>query len=121
MMPRLLPEDIASVVSDPMRRRIVALLSEAGTLCVCELVYAFGASQPRVSQHLAKLRAVGLVRNRRVASRSYYAIAADLPAWVQRVLHGLAEGAASSGELEGLRHRLDRMPARPPEEERPAA
>jgi ArsR family transcriptional regulator len=115
------PDLLATAVADPSRRRILAFLTEAGTLCVCELVYAFDAPQPRVSQHLARLRAVGMVRVTRIGNRSYYALASDLPAWARQVLDGLAVGAAACGELDAPRARLDAMPDRPPALERAAA
>lgn len=118
---RLTPDALAAAVADPLRRRMLALLTKAGTLCVCELVFAFDTPQPRVSQHLGKLRATGLVRTRRIANRNYYAVAGDLPIWVRQVLDGLAEGALVGGDIGDLLTRLDMMPARPPAAERAAA
>lgn len=53
------------VLGDRTRLKIVKLLARE-ELCVCELVHLLGLSQPAVSQHLAKLKAAGLVRERRV-------------------------------------------------------
>lgn len=41
-------------------------------LCVCELEELLGISQSAVSQHLAKLKAAGLVRERRQGQWVYY-------------------------------------------------
>ncbi len=40
--------------------------------CVCELYPVLGISQPAVSQHIAKLKAAGLVRERRAGMWVYY-------------------------------------------------
>ena len=51
-------------LSDPTRLRLVELLARPegeGGLCVQALARRLGISQPAVSQHLATLRAVGLV------------------------------------------------------------
>jgi ArsR family transcriptional regulator len=78
------------------------------------LLHALEAPQPRVSQHLARLRGAGLVGHRRVANRHYYALAADLPDWVARVVDAYRDGFAHTGRLDALRARLATMEARPP-------
>lgn len=104
------PDALAAALADRHRRMILGLLRGRGDLCVCELVAALDAPQARVSQHLARLRDLGLVRHRRVANRHHYALARDLPGWVGAVLGGFAEGDADrSAEA-----RLDAMPNRPP-------
>jgi ArsR family transcriptional regulator len=60
-------------LSDETRLRILKLL-EQGELCVCEIVAAFDAGQPRVSFHLAALRNAGLVKDRREGKWMYYRI-----------------------------------------------
>lgn len=59
-------------LSDPTRLKLVRLLSERGeerALCVGALAHQLGVSQSAVSQHLAVLRAVGLVTDER---RGYF-------------------------------------------------
>ena len=59
-------------LSDPTRLKLVRLLvdqGEDGALCVGALAHALGVSQSAVSQHLAVLRAVGLVSDER---RGYF-------------------------------------------------
>lgn len=58
-------------LADPTRLKLFKLiLSEE--LCVCELQPLLGISQPAVSQHIARLRAAGLVRERRAGQWTYY-------------------------------------------------
>ena len=47
--------------------------------CVCELMRELGASQSRMSRHMAALRVAGLVTDRRDAQWVRYRRAPDLP------------------------------------------
>jgi DNA-binding transcriptional ArsR family regulator len=55
---------VATLLADDSRARILALLRD-GPCCVCELAAALGERQNNVSNHLARLRAAGLVRTSR--------------------------------------------------------
>ncbi len=59
--------DLLAVLSEPTRRKALALLSDGRELCVCELMAALDASQSRMSRHMAALKAAGLVTDRRDA------------------------------------------------------
>ena len=61
-------------LSAPIRLAIVDLLTGAER-CVHELVDALGVTQPLVSQHLATLRAAGLVSTRRRGREMVYRLA----------------------------------------------
>ncbi len=50
-------------VADRTRLRILLLLS-SGERCVCDIVNTLQLPQPKVSRHLATLRAAALVRSR---------------------------------------------------------
>jgi DNA-binding transcriptional ArsR family regulator len=77
---RLEPEDVEfdvaagvlKLLADPTRLKIVWALLH-GEHSVNELADHVGARPPAVSQHLAKLRAAGLVRSRREGNRIIYA------------------------------------------------
>lgn len=79
-------------LSDPARRRILALLLEADERCVCELHGALDASQPKVSRHLAVLREAGLVLARRDGKWMHYRIHPELPTWAYRILMHMKDG-----------------------------
>lgn len=51
----------AALLADPTRAAILAVLA-GGPHCVCEMAAATGERENNVSNHLAKLRAAGLVR-----------------------------------------------------------
>ncbi len=52
--------DLLKALADKNRLRIIKLL-ESRAMCVCELAFVLGITQPSVSRHLRKLRAAGLV------------------------------------------------------------
>jgi ArsR family transcriptional regulator len=56
------PVKILKSLSDKNRIRIVKLL-EKRKLCVCELAFILGITQPSVSRHLKKLKAAGLIKD----------------------------------------------------------
>jgi len=60
-------------VSDEVRIRILALLAN-GELCVCDIENALKMSQPRISQHLIKLKNAGLIKDKKVGHWSHYFI-----------------------------------------------
>jgi ArsR family transcriptional regulator len=55
------PVAVAALLSDRTRAAILALLKD-GPHCVCEMAAATGERENNVSNHLARLRAAGLVR-----------------------------------------------------------
>lgn len=64
------------VGSDEMRLRIILLLSKR-TLCGCHLCEILDLSQPRVAQHLGKLRDLGLVQDNRRGKWVIYQLQVD--------------------------------------------
>lgn len=88
------PVDVRSLshlfkaLGDETRLRIVALLSH-GELCVCHLEEALRLSQPKVSRHLATLRAAGVVQSRRDGSWVYYRLIDQADGERERQLRGL--------------------------------
>jgi len=77
-------------LGDETRLRIVALLSH-GELCVCHLEEALSLSQPKVSRHLATLRAAGVVEDRRDGTWVYYRLLPQPDADCERQLQGLVK------------------------------
>lgn len=109
--------DILSLTADPIRRRILRLLLAEGALCVCELCAALPADQPKVSRHLARLRAAGLVEDRRAAQWVVYSVpAASGPALtaLMSAAAALAGPRGAAGEsIDAERARLRAMENRP--------
>ncbi len=63
--------EFLKMIDDPTRLKILRLLLERD-LCVCQLVELLNIPQPTVSQHLAKLRMMRLVTERKAAQWVYY-------------------------------------------------
>jgi ArsR family transcriptional regulator, arsenate/arsenite/antimonite-responsive transcriptional repressor len=61
--------------ADPVRLRLVNLLSEDREICVCHLHEALGLPQPTVSRHLAYLRKNGVVVGRKEGLWVHYRLA----------------------------------------------
>ena len=56
-------ESLLKALADKNRIRIIKLL-ESRKMCVCELAFIIGITQPSVSKHLKKLSAVGIVSSK---------------------------------------------------------
>ncbi len=67
---------LARALGDPLRWRIVTLLS-GEQLCVSHLAEALGAAQPLVSHHLKVLREAGLLQTERYRYWTYYRLHPD--------------------------------------------
>lgn len=73
-------------LGDETRLRCVMLLQARGALCVCDIAEALASSQPKVSRHLAQLRACDLVSDHREGQWVFYRIHPDLAGWQRTVL-----------------------------------
>ena len=63
--------DLFRVLADPTRRAVLERLA-GGEMTVSDIKAGFSVSQPAISQHLAALRAAGLVSERRAGKFAYY-------------------------------------------------
>lgn len=61
-------------LGDDIRLKILRLLSQHDSLCVCEIQQAFDVGQPTISHHLKILREAGLVDVMRQGVWAYYAL-----------------------------------------------
>lgn len=66
--------NLFKALSDETRLRIMVLLSEK-ELCVCQLEWALGLTQAKVSRHLNVLKNTGLVQDRRERLWIFYSLA----------------------------------------------
>jgi DNA-binding transcriptional ArsR family regulator len=78
---------IFRTLADPTRRAVFERLGD-GEMTVSDLRRGFSVSQPAISQHLAALKAAGLVSERRAGRNAYYRHRpeglAPLAGWVDR-------------------------------------
>ena len=93
--------------SDRTRLRILHLL-QGGETCVCDLVDVLGASQPKVSRHLAYLRRAGLVVGRKDGLWMHYSLTPAKTAFHKSLMNCLACCFQSVPELKMDAERLGR-------------
>jgi ArsR family transcriptional regulator len=73
------PISILSALAEPTRLAAIQLLWDGDEHCVCEMMEKLGATQSRMSRHMAVLKAAGLVSMRRDAQWVRYRRSSDLP------------------------------------------
>ncbi|MGB0127711.1 MAG: metalloregulator ArsR/SmtB family transcription factor [Rhodocyclaceae bacterium] len=110
---RLDPAEFFVVLADPLRRRILLLLLAQGSLCVCELFHALDVVQPKVSRHLALMRAAGVLSQRKCGKWVIYQMHRQMPLWAVRIVQEMAEGMGADALCANDRARLTSMPNRP--------
>jgi len=66
--------EVLKAVSNPQRLCIVKKLIENDKLCVNDMKDCLGESQPNVSQHISKLKGVGIIKGKREGKNIYYSI-----------------------------------------------
>ncbi len=87
---------IFAALADPTRRALLEKLTRRGALPVGVLAEGSGVSRPAVSQHLAVLKAAGLVREERQATRRIYSIEVEGVVELRRYLDGMWADALSA-------------------------
>lgn len=107
-------DEFFPALADPTRLRCLLLLAAEGELCVCEFTHALGESQPKISRHLATLRATGIVSDRREGLWIHYRINPDLPAWAREILNTTCRANTTAKPFAQDRKRLRGAPTRPP-------
>jgi ArsR family transcriptional regulator, arsenate/arsenite/antimonite-responsive transcriptional repressor len=97
---------ILKLLGDKTRLTMVKIL-DSNNCCVCEFVEIFKASQPAISQHVRKLKDVGVVRETRRGQWIIYSLNKDSDYYplIQSLLQNLPDQDYRLRELEeqGLR------------------
>ena len=107
------PNALFTALSSEIRLRSLLLMQQEGELCVCELIYALGLSQPMISRHLAILRDNYLVIDRRSGQWIYYSINPELSEWAQQVLQTTTLANRQLAPFSDDLDALNAMPNRP--------
>jgi len=107
-------DDLFRALADPTRLRCLLLLASQGELCVCELTHALDVVQPKISRHLAMLRELGIVLDRREGLWIHYRLNPKLPTWAREILNTTARANANAEPYARDRERLKGTPNRPP-------
>lgn len=80
------PTTFFKCLSDEIRLKIVLLLAQNGSLCVCDLHETLNQPQPKVSRHLAELRRCELLIAEKRGKWVHYQLNPDLPAWARVIV-----------------------------------
>lgn len=100
-------------LADTTRLRCLMLMVAEEEVCVCEMTHALGEIQPKISRHLAALRAAGFILDRRDAQWIYYRLHPDLPAWMRDILLTCHQALIEQAPFCADRAALASMPCRP--------
>ena len=106
------PENFFRALADETRLRCVVLIQQAGELCVCELTDALGLSQPKISRHLATLKAANILQDRREGLWVYYDLHPELPSYIVKVLQETVLGIQNLRPFCTDKKNLAQMPNR---------
>jgi ArsR family transcriptional regulator, arsenate/arsenite/antimonite-responsive transcriptional repressor len=77
---------VLSALAEPTRLEALRLIWDGREHCVCELMQLLGASQSRMSRHMAVLKSAGLVSDRRDAQWVRYRRTPKLPRDIVRLV-----------------------------------
>lgn len=72
-------DDLLTALSEPTRLRALQVVWDGNEHCVCELMHRLEATQSRMSRHMARLKAAGLLTDRRDAQWVRYRRNPEIP------------------------------------------
>ena len=100
-------DKVFQALADPSRRAIFEALTR-GEAAVKDLTARFDISQPAVSQHLAALKAAGLVNRRRDGRQVFYRVEPrGMKPLIDWIAHYRAFWTEHVGRLEKLLEKMD--------------
>lgn len=109
----MLPHQFFKLLADETRVRCLLMIAREEKVCVAELTEALNESQPKISRHLALLRASGVVVDIRQGQWVFYRISDQLPGWMRKQIQGLVESNCLKQEYQQDIQRLAEMTSRP--------
>jgi ArsR family transcriptional regulator len=87
-------------LSEPVRLRMMSLLIQRPSLCVCDMVTVLELGQSLVSRHLATLKNAGVVVSQREGAWMHYKVSPDFIAQYPHLLEQLKNNIARSEQLQ---------------------
>ncbi len=86
-------------LSDSGRLRIVLLLMEKGSLCVCEIKEVIGLSQPTISIHLKSLENAGIIKSSKQGLWVNYHINKELKSDIKKIIEIIKKSLISDVKI----------------------
>lgn len=109
----MLPHQFFKLLADETRVRCLLMIAREQSICVAELTAALEESQPKISRHLALLRASGVVVDVRQGQWVFYRLSDQLPGWMRKQIQGLVDSQCLRTEYQLDIARLAAMKSRP--------
>ena len=91
--------EIFKALSDPLRLRLVFLLTRREELCVCHFTDVLELPQSTVSRHLSQLRHLDLVETRREGKWVYYRLSHQHQGLMDQLLPLISQLGESESQL----------------------
>ena len=101
-------ELLFKALADRTRLRLLNLMGD-DEVCVCFFVEALGASQPKISRHLAYLRRAGVVSARREGKWMHYRVTAPADPHAASIFAEVRVWLREEREMQKDRARLERI------------
>lgn len=79
---------VLAALADPVRLRLISLVSSAGEVCSCDLEAPLGRSQPTVSHHTKVLAEAGILAGEKRGRWTWWRVVPECLADVRRALGG---------------------------------
>lgn len=109
----MLPHQFFKLLSDETRVRCLMLIVREQCLSVGELTQALQESQPKISRHLAQLRASGVLVDVRQGQWVFYRLSDELPGWMNKLIEHLVASNCLKAEYQQDIDRISAMTDRP--------
>jgi ArsR family transcriptional regulator, arsenate/arsenite/antimonite-responsive transcriptional repressor len=89
---------ILGALAEPTRLAAMKILFDGSEHCVCELMSKLSATQSRMSRHMSRLKAAGLVIDRKDAQWVRYRLNPGLPATAYSIVEAAVTAYPQSAE-----------------------
>jgi len=86
--------DFFKCFSDPIRLKIIKVIIDRKSVCVCEFAELLNITQPKISRHLAILRNIKILLDKREGQWIYYSLNSDIPDWAKHILEVIKNNPA---------------------------
>lgn len=86
--------DFFKCLASPIRLKILKfILYKQSNVYVTELIDTFELDQPKISQHLARLKSCSILTSEKLGQWHYYGLNPNLPAWAKSIIEIIKDHA----------------------------
>jgi ArsR family transcriptional regulator len=101
-------QKVLKALSDPTRLRILKLLLDNETLCVCEVMQALNVSETRASRNLGILKDTGFLKAERMGQWVHYSLDESMEPLKEQIGLLLSKSLDHTREIKQDKERLKR-------------